>query len=106
MTVRHHRRGDKTPLREAWYGRLHRSHTPKEDTNVLPPPCDRMDCHDPDPLAPLEQAPSHRAGVVESGDGAGAILCPDGRERVPGDVAGTPRTDGAPAVARVLLRGP
>src|SRR5437867_356286 len=37
MTVRHHQRGDKTPLCEASYGQLRLSHTPKEDTDVLPP---------------------------------------------------------------------
>ena len=37
MTVRHPSRGDKTPLCGASYGRLRLSHTPKEDTEVLPP---------------------------------------------------------------------
>src|SRR5713101_1884935 len=104
MTVRHHRRGDKTPLRGASYGRLHRSHHPKEDTNVLPPPCDRMDYYDQDSLAPLEQAASHGLGPVESGHGPGTLVCPDRRQCVSGPVAGPQRADRAPAVARVLLR--
>ena len=37
MTVRHHRRGDKTPLQGALYGSLPLSHTPKEDTDVCHP---------------------------------------------------------------------
>src|SRR5262249_19158357 len=41
MTVRQHTRGDKTPLGGAWYGRLRCSHHPKEDPDVLPPPCHR-----------------------------------------------------------------
>src|SRR4029434_82258 len=105
MTVRQHTRGDKTPLGGAWYGRLPRSHHPKEDTDVLPPPCDRMDHHYPDALAPFDQATSDGLGPVESGHGAGPLLCVDCGQCVPGDVAGSQRTYGAPAVACVLLRG-
>ena len=72
MTVRQHRRGDKTPDSGASYGQLRLPHTPKEDTDVLPPPCARMD-QDPDPLAALEQTASHRLGLVEPGDGAGLL---------------------------------
>src|SRR5216683_2479946 len=104
MTVRHHRRGDKTVLQGASYGRLQSSHTPKEDTHVLPPPCDRMDGDDPDAFAPLDEAPSHRTGAVDTGDGAGTLLCADGRQGVPGGLAQPQRADRAPAVARVLLR--
>src|SRR5512145_3245072 len=104
MTVRQHRRGDKTALQGASYGRLHSSHIPKEDPNVLPPPCDRMDSDDPDAFAPLDAAPSHRAGAVDTGDGAGPLLCADGRQWVPGNLAQPQRADRAPAVARVLLR--
>src|SRR5215468_11459808 len=105
MTVRQDTRGDKTPLGGAWYGRLPRSHHPKEDTDVLPPPCDRMDHHYSDALAPFEQAASHGLGPVESRYGAGPLLCPDGCQRVPGDVAGPQRARRPPAVARVVLRG-
>src|SRR6266702_3608978 len=104
MTVRHHIRGDKPPLRGASYGRLRTTHTSQEDIDVLPPPCDRMDRHDPDPLAPCEQAPRHGAGAVESGHGPGTLVCPDRRQGVPGPVAGPQRAYWAPAVARVLLR--
>ena len=69
MTVRHPSRGDKTPLGGASYGRLRLSHTPKEDTDVLPPPCDRMDDDHPAPLAPFDQATRHGLGPVEPGDG-------------------------------------
>ena len=55
VTVRQHTRGDKTPLDGASYGRLRVSHRPKEDTDVLPPPCDRMDPDHPGPLAPLSK---------------------------------------------------
>src|SRR6266436_5581095 len=103
MTVRHHQRGDKTPLCEASYGQLRLSHTPKEDTDVLPPPCDRMDHDHPGPPAPFDQAASHGLGPVEPGDGTGPLLCVDGRQCVPGDVAGPQRTYCAPAVACVLL---
>src|SRR6266478_5278917 len=103
MTVRHHRRGDKTSLHGAWYRRLRITHTSQEDINVLPPPCDRMDRYNPDPSAPLEQAPSYGAGAVESGHGPGPLLCVDGRQCVPGDVAAPQRAYRAPAVARVLL---
>ena len=75
MTVRQDTRGDKTPLGGAWYGRLPRSHHPKEDTDVLPPPCDRMDHHYSDALAPFEQAASHGLGPVESRYGALARSC-------------------------------
>src|SRR5262244_664796 len=68
MTVRQHRRGDKTPDSGASYGQLRLPHTPKEDTDVLPPPCARMDQDHPDPLAALEQTASHRLGLVEPGD--------------------------------------
>src|SRR6266571_6747529 len=105
MTVRHDRRSDKTPLCGAWYGKLRLPHTPKEDTDVLPPPCDRMDHGHPDPLAPLEQTASDRLGPVEPGDGAGPLLRVDGRQCVPGDMAGPQRACRTPAVARVLLRG-
>jgi hypothetical protein len=105
MTGRHHHRDDKTPLGWAWYGRLHRSHHPKEDTDVLPPPCDRMDSHSPDALAPFEPATSDGLGPVEPRHGAGPLLCADGRQGVPGHVAGPQRACRPPAVARVLLRG-
>src|SRR4029450_5529630 len=105
MTGQHHHRDDKTPLGWAWYGRLHRSHHPKEDTDVLPPPCDRMDHHTPCPLAPLDQITSHGLGSVEPGDGVGALLCVDRRQYVPGHVAAPERRRRASAVARVLLRG-
>src|SRR5262252_6761534 len=104
MTVRQHRRGDKTLLGGASYGQLPRSHTPKEDTDVLPPPGDRMDQDPPDTLAPLEPTTRHRLGLVEPGDGAGSLWCVDRRPCVPGDVAGPHRAGCAPAVARVLLR--
>src|SRR4029453_18421240 len=105
MTVRQHTRGDKTPLGGAWYGRLHCSPHPKEDTDVLPPPCDRMDHHYSDTFAPFEQAASHGLAAVEPRDGAGPLLCAYRRQRVPGDVAGPQRTRRVPAVARVVLRG-
>src|SRR2546430_8659660 len=105
MTVRHDRRSDKTPLCGASYGKLRLPHTPKEDTDVLPPPCDRMDHGHPDPLAPLDHTASDRLGPVEPGDGAGPLLRIDGRQRVPGDMAGPQRASRTPAVARVLLRG-
>src|ERR671923_1704112 len=98
MTVRHHHRDDKTPLYGAWYGRLPRSHHPKEDPDVLPPPCDRMDHHYPDALAPFEQAASHGLGPVEPRHGAGPLLCTDGRQCIPGDMAGPQRTCRPPAV--------
>src|SRR4029453_160293 len=75
MTVRQHTRGDKTPLGGAWYGRLHRSHHPKEDTDVLPPPCHRRDADHSPPPAALEQTASHRLGPVEPGDGVLARSC-------------------------------
>src|SRR6266508_4393078 len=103
MTVRQDHRSDKTPLCEASYGKLRLPHTPKEDTDVLPPPCDRMDHDHPGPLAPLEQTASDRLGPVEPGDGAGPLLCVDGGQCLPGDVAGPQRARRAPAVARVLL---
>src|SRR6266849_5441812 len=103
MTVRHHRRDDKTPLGGAWYVKMTSSHHPKEDSDVLPSPCDRMDHDHPDPLAPLEQTASHRLGPVESGDGPGSLLCVDRRQCLSGDVAGSQRAGRAPAVARVLL---
>ena len=84
MTVRHHQRGDKTPRREASYGQLRLSHTPKEDTDVLPPPCDRMDHDHSDSFAPFDQTPSHRARLVESGDGPGTLLCSDRGQCVSG----------------------
>src|SRR6266436_10281081 len=40
---------------------------------------------------------------MESGHGPGTLLCVDGRQCVPGDVAGPQRASRAPAVARVLL---
>src|SRR5712691_9422695 len=79
-------------------------HTSEEEKDVLPPPCNRMDRHDPDPLAPLEQASSHGVGAVESGHGPGTLVCPDRCQCVPGPVAGPQREYRAPAVARVLLR--
>src|SRR2546428_12725494 len=94
-----HQRGDKTPLRGASYGKLRITHNSQEDIDVLPPPCDRMDRHDPDPLAPLEQAPSHGAGAVESGHGPGTLVCPDRCQCVPGPVAGPQREYRAPTVA-------
>src|SRR5262247_4083135 len=100
MTGRPHHRDDKTPLGWAWYGRLYRSHHPKEDTDVLPPPCDRMDHHTPCPLAPLDQITSHGLGSVEPGDGVGAPLCVDRRQYVPGHVAALKRRRRASAVAR------
>src|SRR5437667_489694 len=106
MTVRQHTRGDKTPLGGAWYGRLRLSHHPKEDPDVLPPPCHRMDDDYPGPLAPLEQTASHRLGPVEPGDGAGALLCVDRRQCLPGDLAGPQRTRRVPAVARVVRTWP
>src|SRR2546426_3352322 len=63
-----------------------------------------MDDDYPGPLAPLEQTSSHRLGPVEPGDGAGALLCVDRRQCLPGDLAGPQRTRRVPAVARVLLR--
>src|SRR5262245_20284734 len=103
MTVRQHTRDDKTPLGGAWYGRLRCSHHAKKDTDVLPPPCDRMDRHYSDTFAPFEQAASHGLGAVEPGDGAGALLCVDRRQCVPGPLAGPQRIRRVPAVARVLL---
>src|SRR5215510_1511424 len=87
------------------YGRLRLSHHPKEDSDVLPPPCHRMDNGHPGPLAPLEQTASHRLGPVEPGDGTGSLLCVDRRQCLPGDLAGPQRARRVPAVARVLLRG-
>src|SRR5262249_33366049 len=98
-----YRRGDRTPLHEAWYGRLHVSHHPKENTDVLPPPCDRMDRHHPASYDASDQAASHGLGPVEPGDGARPLLCVDRREGLPGDVPGPQRAERAPAVARVLL---
>src|SRR5215467_12368117 len=103
MTVCHHRRGDKTPRCEAAYRQLHLPYTLQEDTNVLPPPCDRMEYRHPDPFAPLEQIASHRLGPLESGHGPGPLLCLAGCQCVLGDVAGPPRADRAPAIAGVLL---
>src|SRR5215475_1737898 len=98
MTVRQHTREDKTPLGGAWYGRLRCSHHPKEDTDVLPSPCDRMDHYDPDAPARFEQTASHRLGAVEPGDGAGALVCVDRGQRVFGDVAAPQRRRGASAI--------
>src|SRR4029453_11192854 len=103
MTVRQHTKGEKTTLGGAWYGKLQRSHPPQEDTDVLPPPCHRMDDDHSHPPAALEQTASHRLGPVEPGDGAGPLLCVDGRQCLPGDVAGPKRARRPPAAARVLL---
>src|SRR5437660_12787238 len=104
MTVRHHRRGDKTFLCEASYGQLRLPYTPKEDTDVLPPPCDRMDSDDPDPLAQLEQTASYGLGAVEPGPGAGPLLCVYGRQCVAGVVAGLQSIYDVSAVAGVVIR--
>src|SRR2546427_355263 len=64
------------------------SHTSEEEKYVLPPPCNRMDRHDPDPLAPLEQASSHGVGAGESGHGPGTLVCPDRCQCVPGGGSG------------------
>src|SRR5215471_19166686 len=103
MTGRQDRRDDKTSLYRAWYGRLRGSHHPQEETDVLPSPCDRMEYYHPDAPAPFDQAPSHRLGDVESGHGPGPVVCADGRQCVPGSVAGPQRKYRAPAVARILL---
>jgi hypothetical protein len=78
-------------------------HASEEENYVLPPPCDRMDDHNPDPFVPFDQVPSYRARLVESGDGPGALLCSDRCQRVSGHVAAPQRRHGASAVARVLL---
>src|SRR5215510_7388213 len=105
MTARQYRRGDKTLLDGAGYGRLPLSHYSKEDSYVLPPPGHRMDHHHPRPLAPFEHRASDRLGPVEPGDGAGALLCVDGRQCLPGHLARPQRTCCIPAVARVVRRG-
>src|SRR5436190_4379237 len=103
MAVRHEHRSDKTPLGRALYGPLHLPHTPKEGTDVLSPPRHRMDTDSPHPLAPLKHTASDGLGPVELGYGAGALLCADRGQRVPGDVAASQRRRRASAVARVLL---
>src|SRR5215510_5237306 len=99
MTVRSQHRDDKTPLERAWYGRLRCSHSPQEDTDVLPSPCPRMDPRHPDPPAPVDPAPSHGLGAGEPGHGPGPLRCVDGRQCVFGDMAEAPRAAWAPAVA-------
>jgi hypothetical protein len=105
MMGRHHHRADKTPRGWAWYGRWHRSHHPQEDTEVLPPPCDRMDHHTPGPRAALTPITRPGLGAVAPGAGVGALLGVDRRQDVPGHVAAPERRRRASAVARVRLCG-
>src|SRR5574341_1588825 len=76
-----------------------------EGADVLPAcslsvdPCDH---HAP---APVEQTPSAGVGVVESGDGIGAVVCAECGQSVSGPGLGASAQHGAPAVAGILLRG-
>src|SRR5215468_6798402 len=59
-----------------------------EKAHVLPPSSVSMDAYCHYALPPLEQVPGTRLGVVELGDGRGAVLCPQRGQCLTGPVAG------------------
>src|SRR5215468_11943148 len=75
-----------------------------EKAHVLPPSSVSMDAYCHYALPPLEQVPGTRLGVVELGDGRGAVLCPQRGQCLTGPVAGPQGQHRAAAVAGILLR--
>src|SRR4029453_3765285 len=74
-------------------------------SDVLPGTSVPVDRDRADATTGALQTPGHRTGAVESGHGAGPVLCPERLQRGRGGGPGTQAPDDAPAAAGVLLRG-
>src|SRR5687767_13953746 len=76
-----------------------------EGAHVLPARSLSVDRGDHHALAAVEQTPSGGVGLVESGEGVGAVLRGERSRSVLGAGLGAQAQYGAPAVAGILLRG-